>query len=44
VPRHPHTRLSAQTAFFTDDEMPFDTYQNTSLEIGCTKAVTYNPL
>ena len=25
-------------------ETPFDTYQNTSPEIGCTKAVTYNHL
>jgi hypothetical protein len=25
-------------------DTPFDTYQNTSPEIGCTKAVTYNHL
>src|SRR5215207_3600278 len=35
---------SARSAAKNGLEMPFDTYQNTSPEIGCTKAVTYNHL
>ena len=35
---------SASSAAKNGLETPFDTYQNTSPEIGCTKAVTYNHL
>jgi len=35
---------SASSAAKNGFEMPFEMYQNTSPEIGCTKAVTYNHL
>ena len=45
IPSRPASRAnSASSAAKNGFEMPFEMYQNTSPEIGCTKAVTYNHL